>query len=151
MSNIAIMTTNNGAMVPETTLTSSAVQEQPVLAPPTSDALAPPWSDGDTKRKKTDRLKTCPECGLKAGSNRQLKCRGCEHVYRVSERNKKRRLVVPEPSPVPLGHVLGDDWSFEELDEIFKGFGDEVAPPLDHIGENFFDEPWKTQTKGICV
>jgi hypothetical protein len=46
---------------------------------------------------------------------------------------------------------LGDDWSFEELDEIFKGFGDDVAPPLDHIGENFFDEPWKTQTKGICV
>lgn len=96
------------------------------------------------KRKKTDRLKTCPECGLKAGSNRQLKCRGCQHVYRISERKPKKRLVAPEP----LGHVFGHDWSFEELDGIFKEFGDDLMGPLDHFGENFFDE---SVHKGICV
>ena len=101
------------------------------------------------KRKKIDRHKTCPECGLKASSNRQLKCRGCQYVYRISEHKPKKRLVVPEPSPVPLANSLGDDWPFEELDDFFKGFGEEILMPLDDIRVNFFDE--SSVQKGICV
>lgn len=144
--------------------TEQTLGNAPVSAADASDAVSAPEGVssvlmGSIKRKKPDRLKTCPECGLKAGSNRQLRCRGeyCEYVYRISERRVRRRLIVPEPvpepSPVPLANSLGDDWSLEELDEFFKEFGGELQMPLDHIGINFFDddEPWKCQTKGICV
>lgn len=158
MSTITVNTDSVLELSPEQTL-----RNAPVLDAVSAGAVSTPIDADSTdrhqpKRKKSDRLKTCPECGLKAGSNRQLKCRGeyCEYAYRVSERRVRPRLivpepslVVPEPSPVPLANSLGDDWSFEELSEFFKGFGEEIIMPLDDIGVNFFDEP--SVQKGICV
>lgn len=158
MSTITVNT--DSGLSPEQTLGAALVLDEAAVGAVSTHTDVDSADRHQPKRKK-DRLKTCPECGLKAGSNRQLKCRGeyCEYVYRVSERRVRPRLlvpepslVVPEPSPVPLANFLGDDGSFEELDEFFKGFEGELQMPLDDIGVNFFDdEPWKCQTKGICV
>jgi len=157
MSTITVNTDSGLELSPEQTLINAPVLDEVAVGAVSTPTDADSAAQRSHKRK-TDRLKTCPECGLKAGSNRQLKCRGeyCEYVYRVSERRVRPRLivpepslVVPEPSPVPLANFLGDDWSFEELDEFFKGFEGELQIPLDDIGVNFFDEP--SVQKGICV
>lgn len=155
MSTITVNTDSGLELSPEQTLRNAPVSDAVAAGAVSTLTDADSTAGVQRKRKKTDRLKTCPECGLKAGSNRQLKCRGeyCEYVYRVSERRVRPRLTVPEPvpepSPVPLANFLGDDWSFEELDEFFKEFGGELLMPLDHIGVNFFDE--SSVQKGICV
>jgi len=162
MSTITVNTDSGLELSPEQTLGDALVLDEAAVGAVSTHTDVDSADRHQHKRKKTDRLKTCPECGLKAGSNRQLKCRGeyCEYVYRVSERRVRPRLIVPEPSlivpepsTVPLANSLGDDWPSEELDKFFKGLGDELLMPLDQIGVNFFDddEPWKCQTKGICV
>lgn len=99
------------------------------------------------KRKKTCRLKKCPECGLKARSNRQLECsgEGCTHVYRQPKPYKKHKNVQKRPSNIIQSPIdiydadLGPDLTKEELDLFFASLGKDKLECFDDIGADFFE------------
>ena len=117
---------------------------QPVQIGSNSEEPEPPVLG---KRKKTCRLKKCPECGLKARSNRQLECsgEGCTHVYRQPKPYKKHKKLQRRPSNIIPGPIdisdteLGPDFTKEELDLFFASLGEDKLECFDDIGADFFE------------
>jgi hypothetical protein len=86
-----------------------------------ASAVVAPAAVATAKKRKhyLCRLKKCPQCGLRATSNRQLACSGdlCGHVYLPPSKYKKAKLHHKKAAPQET------DMTIEELDGILDGTG----------------------------
>jgi len=86
-----------------------------------ASAVVAPAAVATAKKRKhyLCRLEKCPQCGLRATSNRQLACSGdlCGHVYLPPSKYKKAKLHHKKAAPQET------DMTIEELDGILDGTG----------------------------